>query len=105
MAGHILLTGGAGYIGSHTYLALVAAGYCPVILDSFANAKDDVPGRLEAITGAPVPVIRGDLRDEALLAEAFETRTALCASTWRPGAMPGSWRPKWQSWPRKSGAD
>ena len=73
MAGHILLTGGAGYIGSHTYLALVAAGYSPVILDSFANARDDVPGRLEAITGAPVPVIRGDLRDEALLAEAFET--------------------------------
>ena len=67
----ILLTGGAGYIGSHTYLALREAGYQPVILDSFANAQDDVPGRLAEITGAPVPVLRGDVRDEALLAQAF----------------------------------
>lgn len=68
----ILLTGGAGYIGSHTYLALVAAGYAPVIFDSFANSYDDVPRRLESITGAPVPVIRGDVRDETMLAGAFE---------------------------------
>ena len=71
MAGRILLTGGAGYIGSHTYLALCEAGHEPVILDSFANARDEVPARLEQITGASVPVIRGDLRDEALLAQAF----------------------------------
>ena len=67
----ILLTGGAGYIGSHTYAALFEAGYAPVIYDSFANAQDDVPGRLETLTGAPVPVIRGDIRDSACLAEAF----------------------------------
>ncbi len=73
MTHKILLTGGAGYIGSHTYLALIEAGFYPVILDSFANAQDDVPGRLEQITGAPVAVIRGDVRDEALLAEAFAT--------------------------------
>ncbi|MEM6420986.1 MAG: NAD-dependent epimerase/dehydratase family protein, partial [Pseudomonadota bacterium] len=71
MAGKILLTGGAGYIGSHTYLALHGAGFEPVILDNFANAQDDVPERLEQITGAAVPVIRGDVRDEALLARAF----------------------------------
>ena len=67
----ILLTGGAGYIGSHTYLALAEAGYRPVILDNFANAQDDVPDRLEQITGAPVAVIRGDVGDAAVLAEAF----------------------------------
>lgn len=75
MTRRILLTGGAGYIGSHTYVALVAAGYAPVILDSFANAQEDVPGRLEQITGAPVTVLRGDLRDEALLHEAFATHS------------------------------
>lgn len=72
MTQKILLTGGAGYIGSHTYLALRAAGFQPVILDSFANAQDDVPARLEQISGAPVSVLRGDVRDEALLAEAFK---------------------------------
>ena len=73
MTGSILLTGGAGYIGSHTYLALVEAGFSPVILDNFANAKDNVPDRLEQVTGKPVPVIRGDVRDETCLTEAFKT--------------------------------
>ena len=53
----ILLTGGAGYIGSHTFVALRAAGHEPVILDSFANARVDVPARLELLTGAPVAAI------------------------------------------------
>lgn len=67
----VLLTGGAGYIGSHTFVALRAAGYDAVVLDSFANARDDVPDRLEVITGAPVRVYRGDVRDAALLDRAF----------------------------------
>lgn len=71
MAAKILLTGGAGYIGSHTYLALLEAGYTPVILDSFANAQAEVPERLEAITGAKVTVIRGDVCDGAILDQAF----------------------------------
>jgi UDP-glucose 4-epimerase len=52
MSRTILLTGGAGYIGSHTYLALVAAGYRPLILDDFSNSNPDVPTRLEQITDA-----------------------------------------------------
>lgn len=67
----VLLTGGAGYIGSHTYLALVRAGYRPVILDVFANARRSVIGRLERITGAPVTVVEGDVLDAAGLARLF----------------------------------
>ena len=50
----ILLTGGAGYIGSHTYAALVDAGFTPVILDDFSNSKPAVLERLQSITGLPV---------------------------------------------------
>jgi UDP-glucose 4-epimerase len=67
----ILLTGGAGYIGSHTCAALVAAGHRPVILDSFVNARADVPDRLARITGTDLPVERADVRDRAALARVF----------------------------------
>lgn len=50
----ILLTGGAGYIGSHTYLALCEAGFTPVILDDFSNAHRSVIDRLSRISGRPV---------------------------------------------------
>ena len=67
----ILLTGGAGYIGSHTYVALVQAGFHVVILDNFSNARDDVPARLEMITGAPVTVLRGDILHTDMLTRVF----------------------------------
>ncbi|HKL69938.1 UDP-glucose 4-epimerase GalE [Salibaculum sp.] len=67
----ILLTGGAGYIGSHTYLGLVEAGHEVVILDNFTNARDDVPERLERISGRPATVYRGDVLDRALLDRIF----------------------------------
>ncbi|MCF2871358.1 UDP-glucose 4-epimerase GalE [Octadecabacter sp. G9-8] len=71
----ILLTGGAGYIGSHTYLALIEAGYDVVILDNFSNAKTDVPARLGDISGGKVHVFEGDVLDRALLDELFSTHT------------------------------
>ena len=67
----ILLTGGAGYIGSHTYVSLKAAGYEVVILDNFSNAAEDVPDRLELITGGPVQVYKGSVLDRPLLARIF----------------------------------
>ena len=75
MTGTILLTGGAGYIGSHTHVALVAAGHEVLILDDFSNARADVPDRLAMITGVPARVIRGSVLDRALLDRVFaETR-------------------------------
>lgn len=67
----ILLTGGAGYIGSHTYLALVEAGFDVVILDNFSNAKPDVPNRLQDISGQSVDVVEGDVLNRAVLDKLF----------------------------------
>ena len=62
---NILLTGGAGYIGSHTYVALVEAGYAPIILDNFSNSHRAVLQRLEAITQRPVVCEAGDVLNTA----------------------------------------
>ncbi|NML46560.1 UDP-glucose 4-epimerase GalE [Ramlibacter sp. G-1-2-2] len=59
----ILLTGGAGYIGSHTFVAMRAAGFEPVILDNFANSHPAAIDRLERITGQAPLVERGDVLD------------------------------------------
>ncbi|HKB54870.1 MAG TPA: UDP-glucose 4-epimerase GalE, partial [Ramlibacter sp.] len=64
---NILLTGGAGYIGSHTYVSLVEAGFTPVILDNFANSHPRVLERLARITGKPVLCERGDVLDTAFV--------------------------------------
>jgi UDP-glucose 4-epimerase len=68
---NILLTVGAGYIGSHTFVALSEAGYTPVILDNFSNSHRGVLERLYAITEQHVECVEGDVRDtpfvEALL--------------------------------------
>jgi UDP-glucose 4-epimerase len=59
----VLVTGGAGYIGSHTVVHLIAAGHEPVIVDSLVNAKPAVLDRLEQITGQVTPFVELDLRD------------------------------------------
>ena len=69
----VLVTGGAGYIGSHTVVQLVAAGHGVVVVDSFANSKPTVMARLAALTGMDIPVHAFDLTDidktERLFAE------------------------------------
>lgn len=67
----ILLTGGAGYIGSHTYVALTQAGHDVVIIDNFSNAGRGVPGRLAQITGAPVTCLEGSVLDAQFLDDVF----------------------------------
>src|SRR6185369_11454465 len=64
---NILLTGGAGYIGSHTYVALAAAGYTPVILDNFSNSHRNVLERLRRITDRAVICEEGDVLDTPLV--------------------------------------
>ena len=74
----VLVTGGAGDIGSHTVLQLIAAGHDVLIVDNFANAKPRVVNRLEAISGPHLPVHAFDLRDadktEHLFATSRSTR-------------------------------
>jgi UDP-glucose 4-epimerase len=71
MAETILLTGGAGFIGSHTYVALIEAGYHVVIVDDFSNAARDVPDRLAQITGGRVLCYDVDVADAATLDAVF----------------------------------
>ena len=59
----ILVSGGAGYIGSHTVIQLVAAGHDVVIVDNFSNAHPTVLGRMESLTGTPLALHSFDLCD------------------------------------------
>ncbi|MBR1732097.1 MAG: UDP-glucose 4-epimerase GalE, partial [Ruminococcus sp.] len=59
----VLLTGGAGYIGSHTCVELINAGHTPVIADNFDNSCPEAVNRIEEITGAKVPVYELDVAD------------------------------------------
>ncbi len=68
----ILVTGGAGFIGSHTVIELQNAGHEPVILDNLYNASPKVIGRIEAITGKKVPFYEADIRDREALNRVFD---------------------------------
>ncbi len=72
----LLVTGGAGYIGSHTLLALIAAGYRPVVLDNFSNSVPEVLRRVEQLSGAQVEFVEGDIRDAGLLDRLFQQKAA-----------------------------
>lgn len=63
----ILVTGGAGYIGSHTCVALLKAGERVVVLDNFCNSSPISLERVQRICGKPLDVVKGDIRDQSLL--------------------------------------
>jgi UDP-glucose 4-epimerase len=67
----ILVTGGAGYIGSHTTLALLEAGYEVVVLDNLSNSSDAALHAVEAICGKRALMVRGDVCDRVLLERIF----------------------------------
>ncbi len=71
----VLVTGGAGFIGSHTCAALAAQGRRFLILDNFCNSRRSVLERLERITGAPVDCVEGDVRDGALVKDLLRERS------------------------------
>ena len=71
MTDKILVTGGAGYIGSHTTLALLEAGFEVVVLDNLCNSSPESLLRVERICGKAPVFVQGDIRDRALLDELF----------------------------------
>ena len=72
---NILVTGGAGYIGSHTILELFRAGYNPIILDNFNNSELKTIDRLTELTGSEITLYQGDCRDSHLLKKVFLDQT------------------------------
>lgn len=67
----ILVTGGTGYIGSHTVVELISAGYTPIIVDNLINSSIEVLDRLEQITGVRPIFYQVDICDQAALDEVF----------------------------------
>lgn len=68
---HILVTGGAGYIGSHTCLELLQAGHQVVVVDNLSNSKEESLRRVQAISGKPLDFHRADLLDGTALNAVF----------------------------------
>jgi len=69
----ILVTGGAGYIGSHTVVELINAGYEPVIVDNFSRSDKTLTEGIEKITGQRVKLFEGDCCDKTFLAQVFKS--------------------------------
>ena len=68
----ILVTGGAGYIGSHTVVELQNAGYDVVVVDNLSNASEKALDRVSAITGKPVTFYKADILDREAMNEVFD---------------------------------
>lgn len=71
----ILVTGGAGYIGTHTVIQLLEAGHEVIVLDNLSNSSREALNRVEAMTGKEVIFYLGDILDRALLEQIFLTHT------------------------------
>jgi UDP-glucose 4-epimerase len=72
MKSKILVTGGAGYIGSHTCIALHQAGYEIVVYDNLSNSSREAINRVSHLIGAPIEFIKGDIRDAKALRQVFD---------------------------------
>ncbi|AMT95772.1 MULTISPECIES: UDP-glucose 4-epimerase GalE [Psychrobacter] len=73
MKNKILVTGGAGYIGSHTCIALHEAGYDIVVYDNLSNSSCEAINRVSILTGKPIEFIKGDIRDTEMLRQVFSS--------------------------------
>jgi len=71
MLGHVLVTGGAGYIGSHTTLVLLQAGFDVVVLDNLCNSSSESLARVAQIAGRSPVFVEGDVRDAGVLDRIF----------------------------------
>ncbi|MCB4745651.1 MAG: UDP-glucose 4-epimerase GalE [Sulfurovum sp.] len=70
---NILVTGGAGYIGSHTSLLLLEAGHKVIVLDNFSNSSSESIKRVEEITAKPIVLVEGDIRNQNELEVLFSS--------------------------------
>ena len=68
---NILVTGGAGFIGSHTLIELITAGHSVVVVDNLSNANPESLRRVESITGQGAPFYKVDIRDREGLTRVF----------------------------------
>ena len=75
MTQSILVTGGAGYIGTHTVIQLLEAGHEVIVLDNLSNSSREALNRVEAMMGKDVTFYLGDILDRALLEQIFLTHT------------------------------
>jgi len=75
----VLVTGGAGYIGSHTVVELIAAGYQPIIVDDFRNSQKWIVDRLEEITGQKMVCYNFDCHSEPQMKEVFQKHPSISA--------------------------
>jgi len=73
---HLLITGGAGFIGSHTCVVLLEVGHELVILDNFSNSSPVALERVQELSGGSINCVRGDIRDPECLKEIFENAQA-----------------------------
>ena len=69
--GKVVITGGAGFIGSHTAVELCKAGYTPVVVDNFGNSDRRMLARVRELTGTSFPVYEIDCCDRSALRRAF----------------------------------
>lgn len=67
----VLVTGGTGYIGSHTCIQMIEAGLTPIVLDNLYNSKEKVLSRIKEVTGQSVSFYQGDVRDSSILQTIF----------------------------------
>ena len=75
---NVLVTGGAGYIGSHTCLELLKSGYGVVVIDNLCNSNPISLERVQALAGKTLKFYEGDVRDEALLHRIFAENEIGC---------------------------
>ena len=75
---HILVTGGAGYIGSHTVIELLNAGHSVAVVDNLVNSSRQAMQRVEKITGKKIPFYETDIRDRAGLKKIFAENSFDC---------------------------
>ena len=75
---NVLVTGGAGYIGSHTCVELLESGYGVIVIDNLCNSNPESLNRVQEITGKTLKFYEGDVRDEALLHKIFAENEIGC---------------------------